>query len=188
MSDTNFKYKKNKKYWVIFSIIAICFLIISFIYTMRLMEIDNSNYTIGEIERFDFHVNGTEAYITYEVDEQQYHHWCSKSRYKINVIGEKFMIAYDSKDPSKSNIERHRPIFLQNEKTEYIEGKVVEFYFNQIRFTYEVNGQTYKKSQHFLKQDFNKYKSLISIGDVCLIRYWIENPKRSIIYLDKSVK
>ena len=111
------------------------------------------------------------------------------------VVGEKYIIIYDSLNPAvKNKIDFSRPVFIEGERTNkttciVIKHKACYSIKKEknilVEFEYYVNGRRYESiCAAPLKKDTICY----NVGDKFDGEYWMENPKRVIIYLDKPVK
>ena len=114
------------------------------------------------------------------------------------VVGSKYKVAYNPLNPTQNYIMLHNPIFEDNENVAYSIGVVSPgisvYYAKQYKadlykftYTFYVNEKRYRAIEgYFLningseKKDFAKKKFKV--------KYWVENPWRSIILLDEPVE
>lgn len=155
------------------------------VYSFSDPEIENQIETHAVIREFKSKQgSGRVSVFEYSVNEKTYDFW----GYYNNsfVIGDKFKLKYEKDNPKKSIVILEKPIFLENEITDTIKGKIVDIqYFNKssIDFEYEVDGLIYSRTQ-VLSEDFENLYPDLEIGKYCKVRFLIDNPQRSIIYLD----
>jgi len=108
------------------------------------------------------------------------------------IDGEKFEILYDSTDCTNQELLQYKPVFVDGEQTIRITGSVrtLDLTDKTVRFKYEVEKdgvkRGYEKDQR-LPKDFQKQYPGLEIGKQYEVEYWIKNPQRAIIYLDKNV-
>ncbi len=109
------------------------------------------------------------------------------------VKGEKYKLLYDSLNPYKCDVVQNTPLFLPSEKTKKTIGKVTCLgkYFCEYEYNDELSDNTgadfyFKRSQD-LPYDYKiKYPNL-KLGQEYLVEYWVNDYRRSIIYLDKPI-
>lgn len=163
-------------------------------------EIVNPKYTVGTITSLKQAQKsaGLDAVVTFVVEGKQYEHRIGSSKYEANVVGEKFKVVYEEKEPSKNVVLTYEPVFAESESTNKSKGRVKRIYRfswssdeyspnHGIEFEYEVNGKKFTKAQSLPKDYKEKYPSLKE-GSIYEVEYWNQNPERAIIHLDKPVR
>lgn len=114
--------------------------------------------------------------IEYRTGDKRY--VCFGPRQAYLAKGELFMLVYNKHKPWKHKLITDAPLFLETEKTQYTEGKIVRCVsgdYSKVVFTYEVNGVSYKKLQ-MLEGPVD-----LTRRNNCLVRYSPGNPARSVI-------
>ena len=104
------------------------------------------------------------------------------------VLGEKFLVEFDSIYPEKNRIMLDHPIFLESEKTAiaigYLDKLINTWFFKRITFIYYINGKKYEHSYEPGKDIENRYPKFKK-GKKYLVKYWLDNPERAIIQPDQ---
>ena len=106
--------------------------------------------------------------------------------------GEKYLLKYDTLDPGgdypHSDLRTEHPVFLPGENTKYTVGtlKKVHKGFFSFYYAYTILGKEYAKTQ-FLADRARDYPQLVT-GAEFLVEYWVNNPQRAILYMDKPKK
>lgn len=155
------------------------------IYSFSDPKIKDKGETYAEIKEFKSKAgSGRVSVFEYIVNDNTHDFW----GYYNNslVIGDKFKLVYEKDKPGKSLILLDNPIFLETEETRLTHGKIVDIqYFNKksIDFEYEVDGLIYSRTQ-VLPEDFENLFPDLEIGKNYNVNYLIDNPRRSIIYLE----
>jgi hypothetical protein len=120
------------------------------------------------------------------------------------VVGSKYKVAYNPSNPSQNQIILHKPVFEENEKVAYTVGQVgpkrgpgvtaikTQSFGNDsiiFRFysSYNVNGKKYKPVRNYVVND-KGYNTEDINRNKFWVKYWVDNPWRSIILLDKPYK
>ena len=163
-------------------------------------SITNPKYTVGTITSLKQgqSSSGLNAIVKFIINGKEYEKWIGSSKYESNVIGEKYMVVYESKKPEQNIVLTYQPIFNKEEVTKETKGMITRlfrFSWNKneyipnygIEFEYEANGEKFTKSQSLLK-DFKKKYPNLKEGNTYLVRYWVKNPQRAIIYLNQPKK
>jgi hypothetical protein len=108
----------------------------------------------------------------------------------INIIGQKYNIKYDRKNPSNARINFEEPIFTKTDntlKTNAIITKLKTEMFSKkpmlVAFDYSVDYKKYNTYQYSKWDKFN-----LKVGDTCELEYLEDNPAICIIHLDKKIK
>lgn len=165
---------------------AIFFALATVVYkSTRTVRINHPKTTYGEIVSFSSSggASGSNARIRYCVGDCYY---SSIDMTNGMVIGEKFAVEYEATNPEKSIVHKSQPLFLDDEKTEKSIGYISDVGLvgnGWVRFKYSVNNVPF---WHF--QNFKKTNLQPQIGERYMIKYWLDDPRRSIIYLDQPVK
>lgn len=106
------------------------------------------------------------------------------------VIGDKYNAYYDSEDSSTIEILYSQPVFLDEEVILSTEAEIVYAHPwhtpNTVKFRYNVNGEEYIRFQDTEENFKNKYPN-VKEGQKYLIKYWMKNPQRSIMYFDQPI-
>lgn len=163
-------------------------------------SIANPKYTIGTIASLKQgqRATGLDAVVVFQVNGRSYETPIGSSKYEANVVGEKFKVVYEKKDPSKNRVLTYEPVFAESESTNESEGRVTRIYRyswssdeyspnHGVEFEYEVDGERFTKAQSLPKDYKEQYPSLKE-GSIYEVEYWNQNPERAIIHLDKPVK
>lgn len=99
------------------------------------------------------------------------------------VIGEKFIVEFEKYNPTINKVRQDEPVFLEDESVGYSVGYVERLNFRfmkTITFIYYVNGIKYEQSYEPSEDLKTKYP-LFKEGEKFIVKYWIDNPARSII-------
>ncbi len=97
--------------------------------------------------------------------------------------GEKFIVEFEKGNPKINRVNQDEPVFLEDESVAYSVGYVIRLNFHfmkTITFIYYVNGIKYEQSYEPSEDLKTKYP-LFKEGKKFIVKYWIDNPKRSII-------
>jgi hypothetical protein len=161
-------------------------------------EIDNTKYTSGTIVNFKQAQKsaGLNAVVEFKVNGVIYNTYIPSLKYKSNVIGEKYKVVFDSEEPQKNIVLVYDPVLDSLEGVGECEGNITRIYrfsWNKgeystnygMEFSYVVSGIEFKKAQSMPKGFKDNYPS-IKEGGVCRVRYWTQNPERSIVLLNES--
>ena len=128
----------------------------------------------GTLAKFEFNYNKKEYFTTSGADNY--------------VVGEKFLVKFDSIHPWKNQIMLDSPIFLENEKTGvavgYLDRLINIKFFKRITFIYYIDGKKYEHSYEPGKDIENRYPKFKK-GKKYLVKYWLDNPERAIIQPDQ---
>lgn len=153
--------------------------------------------SIATIVSFETAYKGGDAKFYYFANGKKYYTKRSNTAYRqLDVIGESYKMLYERENPSDCQILTYFPIFLEGENILKKEGVVDRFFtrgrnsetkFYGIEFSYYVNGEKYKKSQN-LQLDFLDKYAKPKKGDMFIVRYWVDNPQRSVIYFNEPIK
>jgi len=105
--------------------------------------------------------------------------------YEYFVVGDKFVIGYNEKEPKKNGIYLSQPVFLESENKKEGKGEIIELNESSKRvvFSYTYDGIEFKRFQRLP----NNYKELFgkpTTGNSYKISIWHDNPQRAIIHLD----
>ena len=178
----------EKIFWKIFPFLPLIILFsiigIIFNYYRSLVPKENIKEAIGVVIGYD--KGGTSirsAILKFNIKEKKY--FSRSSDYYD--IGEKFIIEYEQKNPAINQVRLDKPIFLKNEKTSYTIGIIDTYnpnYLREISFIYFVDGKQYKQSYKPIENSEIEYPDLKEAGKY-IVEFWEENPKRSIILLNK---
>ena len=134
---------------------------------------------------------GSGAWIEHYLDGNRYASFDGLNFWGM-VLGDRFNILYDPSNPEKFKVIRWQPVFTEEEETVQSTGKLISvtkdswMFLGAIKFTYQVGKEIYKRQQ-FLNPNLENYEAM-EIGNKYIIRYWVVDPQRAIIYLDKPIK
>lgn len=98
-------------------------------------------------------------------------------------IGEKFIVEFEKGNPKINRVNQDEPVFLEGESVGYSVGYVERLNFcfmKTIRFIYYVNAIKYEQSYEPSEDLKTKYP-LFKERKKFIVKYWIDNPARSII-------
>ncbi|WP_313998655.1 hypothetical protein [Xanthocytophaga flava] len=103
-----------------------------------------------------------------------------------DIVGDRYYAEYDSEDCENLNVFYNRPVFLEDEKTHKTAGVLLSVMsvFGSVKFEYTVDGKDYERIQYIGSDSLKNYPNLRE-GQPLEVTYWVENPARSIVYLDK---
>lgn len=108
------------------------------------------------------------------------------------VIGYKCILEYDSLDPNQFLLHREKPLFLAGEQTVFSVGDVSEIGGGSYAFHYKaiINGKEKEIGNYQNLNWGESVKSHLELKKYAkfVVEYWKENPRRSILYLDRPVK
>jgi hypothetical protein len=170
-----------------------------FIYMGSPPLIQNEDSTIGTIIKFQSAgKSGSEAVFQYFVDDKEYEATERSAAYFANVIGEKFEIKYDKNKPSNSFVVSCKPVFLENEYSFIVNGEITRLYSSSwgggvkpssysIEFEFFIGDEKIIKAQR-LPPDYQTQFPNLMEGQFYEVEYWLENPQRAIIHLDKPIQ
>ena len=151
--------------------------------------------------------NGPNVYITYWLRDDSNNRSIAKEMYAASlrsrtaVIGEVFPSTYNPKNPEEFFVVSWKPIFLEGEISMTAIGEVIrepsslgisdneskEYSTHYLEFAFMRNGAMYRKFQHLPPMYIQKDSGTIVKGRKFEVEYWVENPQRAIIYLDKPI-
>lgn len=178
-------FKKVDYYWCSLNLLF-WFLFLGFCYVLYvLMNInspkDNFKTAIGTVVKYHRGLRGS-------VSSEFVFIYKGKSFYSSSdpdfVLGEKFLINFDSLSPMNNEVCTDKPLFLKNESTKTTIGRLDKLdtvLFKTMVFTYSVNGKNYIQfytppADVIIK--FPEFKE----GRNFLVKYWVVNPERAIIF------
>ena len=117
-------------------------------------KITHPEYTVGTLTSLKQgqKSSGLEAVIIFHVHNKIYEKRIGSSKYEANIIGEKYMVVYEEKDPSKNLVLEYQPIFIKSELTKKCTGTITRIYWfswsnneyrpnHGIEFEYVINGE-----------------------------------------------
>lgn len=140
---------------------------------------------VNEIEESD-----TNSYYSFVISSDSFS--CMGRSYRGICKGDKFkMVNYITKDKEiNPDILYAKPIFLRNEKIDSITAEIVlpksgDVFFS---FIYVVDGIKYTREQA-IDFDLNEFKQKMKHRKKNTFKavYWVDNPQRAIIYLDRPL-
>jgi hypothetical protein len=153
-----------------------------FVYQTSPKDFKEPVETVGTVVNFITATRGSDAKIKYYVEGKEY------VTYTVNdegmAKGDRYILVYEKGNPQKSEVLLERPVFLAGEETKESEGtikKVSTIAKDFVRYEYVVEEKIYSRTQLYSKE-FNPIE-----GQKYIVWYWIDNPQRAIIYLDKQL-
>ncbi len=124
------------------------------------------------------------THYKYKVDGTFYPALCSGN---LGVVGEKFAMIYDRTTPKRHKVFWHKPLFTEGEETFVATGEVRGISFGTVRYRTSVAGRKIAVKRQRLPRNYHEIYPLIRKGDKFEVECLYQNPKRSIIHLDKPV-
>lgn len=164
---------------------VIALIIWAIVYSFSEPSINSAVETFAEVKEFKSKGgSGRNSVFEYSVNDKVFNFW----GYYNNtiVIGDKFVLVYDSEKPEESKVILDRPIFLEKEKTITTNGKItrIKSYSKKaVYFEYVAAGGLYTRIQCLPDNYSTLYPTLLE-GREYKIEYWHDNPQRAIIHLD----
>lgn len=101
-----------------------------------------------------------------------------------NVVNEKYIIKVNSKKPDHYSVVGWKPVFTKDEMTKVGVCKITSIIKKAnplVLFEYSVNGVSYKRGQFLPDLTYSELKE----GSLYEVEYWVDNPQRAIIHIDK---
>jgi hypothetical protein len=102
------------------------------------------------------------------------------------ICGDKYEALYDSSNCRHVKILFERPVFSDTEIVGVTTGEIYEvapFFLDlYVKFKYSVGERMYERLQYLEDKKYPEVKK----GAKFPVKYWVENPKRSIIYIEKN--
>lgn len=113
------------------------------------------------------------------------------------VVGTKYKVAYNPSDPTQNHIQLHTQLFEDFETVGYSLGKVGpsigiiqderdSLEIIRLRFSFWVKEKRYRGVRNYIVNSYGYLPKDIE-GKTFKVKYWVENPYRSIILLDELV-
>lgn len=114
------------------------------------------------------------------------------------VVGSKFKIAYNPKNPNENQLLPHEQILEENEGVGYTVGEhfgTLRFFFDEdlkkeiitIRYRFFLDGRKYTGIYNYYVNDWGLKREDISRKKF-KVKYWKRNPYRAIILLDEPIE
>ena len=132
-------------------------------------------------------------FIEYEVNGRFYKQRFYKGYYGMVSDGEKYELKYNPINASEIEICYSCPIFLPNENTKKMTGKITHVkwigggdYKYIIQYCYTVSGKHIVKSQG-LPINYKELYPKLAKGQSYYIDVWVDNVYRAVLYLDQPV-
>ena len=132
-----------------------------------------------------------DLYIFYVGNKRYDYHGTNKS---YAPKGEKYLLKYDTLYPNGDfehvELITEHPVFLPGEKTNYTVGRLVKMHKNSISllYRYTVLGKKHEREQFLAEDDpARNHPQLVNEAEF-LVEYWVSNPERAILYIDKPKK
>lgn len=144
-----------------------------------------------------YKMNGTSArssvFVEYYVNGKRYSKATNIKPYGLRP-GETFVISYNPENPEQFKVQGHKPVFLPGEETIRTIGTIIKVVTFGVKipcvmFEYTVldNGKRIKREQ-ILMVNFEELFPDLKPGNVYEMEYWVNDPGRAVIYLDKRVE
>ncbi len=126
--------------------------------------------------------------INYLVDSNWHEAGFGSSPYGLRD-DEKYPLYYDSLNPENIKAEVWNPIFLPNEETVLVNGKIIRLFWAgigkyAISFSYYIGTEKIKRSQE-LPKDFKQIYPNLKEGQYYEVEAWVDDANRAVIHLDK---
>lgn len=178
---------QNKKMGQILAFIAVIIVILLLFYLFSgPRKINNKRETVATLIDIVAVKAGFDGKYEFFVGNQRYETF--DRVYDYFVVGDKFVIGYNEKEPKKNGVYLSQPIFLESENTKEGKGEIIELNETSKRvvFSYTDDGIEFKRIQRLP----NNYKELFGkpiLGNSYKISIWQDNPQRAIIHLDASL-
>tara|TARA_B100000809_G_scaffold95683_1_gene94335 strand:+ start:362 stop:988 length:627 start_codon:yes stop_codon:yes gene_type:complete len=141
--------------------------------------------TIGKVVDISGAANGSNAILEFSIDGKTY----EKLIESTYVRGDKFKVEYRIKNHKDSKVLRDYPLFVEGENTKLVIGKLITYnssIFRSSKFDYWVDKKKYERRQYEKENSKELYPN-VEEGQLFVIEYWKQDPRRSIIYLDKPI-
>lgn len=148
----------------------------------------NIESTIGVLTKYDSGGanNGHYGVLKFKVNDSIF--FSNAVTYDY-VLGDKFVIDYEKNNPEINKVREDKPVFLNNEITGITICEIKRyntFFFNELWFFYWVNGVKYERDYDAPINSDELYPNLKK-GNLYKVKYWKENPQRSIILLNEPL-
>lgn len=142
------------------------------------------------------HVSSGSANTSYDL----YEYYVGNKRYTTHgpsmawvPKGEKYLLKYDKLHPENqedANIVTEHPVFLPSEVTNYTYGTLIKVSERQsvLKYKYTILGKEYETEQYLADGDAVRNHPQLVNGAEFLVEYWVKNPERVILYMDKPKK
>jgi hypothetical protein len=181
------------KYLIIVIVLSTVLLLMGWIWSVynkktKIMNPMNGVVTLVEISPMKSGFSATYEYLC--GNQVMY---CNGATPMYFVIGDKYWAYIDSLDCSSIKIDYARPLFTTDELTQEVIGEIFNVTnvpllgWEYVKFKYKtIDGTEFKRLQSVNKEYLDKNKNSIKKSKF-KVKYWIKNPQRSVIYLDKPV-
>lgn len=176
-----------KWYMITFLILSsmIALIIWAIVYSFSEPSINSAIETFAEVKEFKSKGgSGKNSVFEYSVNGKIFNFWGYYNN--TMVIGDKFVLVYDSEKPVESKVIHDKPIFLEKEKTITTVGivtRIKSYGKKAVYFEYIADGGLYTRIQ-CLPDNYSTLYPTLSEGREYKIVYWQDNPQRAIIHLD----
>lgn len=154
------------------------YLLINYISTKKDETIDlNGKTIVCEVIKQGY-MKGSYVDVVYYIDGKEFIKRKNTYFSAIEFIptGEKYIIKYDSLNPTEAYIMFESPIFLEDEKTSSVVGKIEEITDRNVCYYFYYVGE--KRFERFQKLPDNV---VVEIGKNYIVKYLVDEPLRSII-------
>ena len=149
------------------------------------IEFENKQTTVGEVVEIKKVKSGSMMDVVFCVEGERYK--AGTDQGWGEGLGFKYVVAYEKGNPEKNDVLKYRPVFTADEKTKYSVGTVISISRNpSIGFRYKVGNDEYKMYQ-MLKRGYREDYPNLQKGQQYKVEYWVKNPQRAVISLDKPV-
>ncbi len=107
-----------------------------------------------------------------------------------NIINEMYILKVNPQKPDHYKVVAWQPMFSKDEKTNIGTCNITSVNtgnYPMVFFEYTIGGSNYRRAQ-YLVPDYQKLYPNLKAGDQYEIEYWMDNPQRAIIHLNKQTK
>jgi len=137
--------------------------------------------TVCVLKEIKHQSNGTRSKYAYFVEGIEYE--LSKVHSASDVVGDKYIVQYDSLRPEEAEIIYFRPVFQKDEQVTESIGTISQIIKvnKEFEFEYSVAGKSYRRYQHVKEKEI---LNMMTKGQDFKITYWTKNPQRAILFHD----
>ncbi len=188
--------------WFFIFLIGFCCLFFVLFWSPNHMDVYNSwNNGTGILTQTELG-KGSSSWFKYYYNGKFYEGVGVNSIYTYGYIEqEKYAIKINPKNPSEFYILGWKPFFAEDEKRKITIGEIKRV-FNPLKTLGNTKGKStycvtyiyidsikrYHKREQDLPPDYNPKKDSLKVGQFYEVEYWIENPQRAVIHLDRPIK
>lgn len=185
----NIKFKIDK-FWFFINAIAAFILMLFFYFCFKIINRENPEKnlktTIATITKIKS--GGRISHeVEYTFSSNNVEYTTNSNPIKNPIMGEKYIVEFDSLNPNKCKIRADKPVFLSHEVTKYTIGYLDVLntnFFTSLSFTYYIDGKKFTKSYEPESGIAKRYPNFKERKKY-IVKYWVENPERAIILPDQ---